>query len=296
MEMLMNRLSEPYMRLVGQNSTCFTEGLRSSAQRLTACSLMTMLLLGGMPRAQADAMPVRYVQGSFHGFLELRSEGGGVVASGDSLQYVHGDRITAETIFHFKDGSIDDETTVYTQHRTFHLISDRHVQKGPSFPHPMDVLIDTATGNVTVRSTDKEGKEEVKTDHMTLPPDLANGLIPVVVQNMKAADEGTTVEMLVMAPKPRVVKLVITNVGEESCSIVDVATKATHYEIKIVLGGAIGLIAPLVGKAPPNIQVWVIRGKAPTFAREVGPMYAEGPMMTIQLASPVWPASEKGRK
>ena len=67
-----------------------------------------------------------------------------MVASGDSMQFVHGDRITAETIFHFKDGSVDDETTVYTQHRTFHLISDHHMQKGPSFPHPMDVLIDAA--------------------------------------------------------------------------------------------------------------------------------------------------------
>ena len=264
-----------------------------SAHRVTSWSLIALMFFGWMPRAQADAMPVRYVQGSFHGFLELRSEGGNVVASGDSLQFVHGDRITAETIFRFKDGSVDDETTVYTQHRTFHLISDRHVQKGPSFPHPMDVLIDTASGNVTVRSTDKDGKEEVKTDHMTLPEDLANGLIPVVVQNMQAAQQGTTVEMVVMAPKPRVVKLVITNLGEENCSVVDVATKATHYEIKIVLGGAIGLIAPLVGKAPPNIQVWVIRGKAPTFAREVGPLYAEGPMMTIQLASPVWPAPAK---
>jgi len=292
----MNRSSETCLRLVGQISKFSAQRLRSSAQCLTSWSLIAILSLGWMPRAQADAMPVRYVQGSFHGFLELRSEGGSVVASGDSLQYVHGDRITAETTFHFKDGSVDDETTVYTQHRAFHLISDRHVQKGPSFPHPMDLLIDTASGNVTVRSTDKDGKEEVKTDHMTLPEDLANGLIPVVVQNMKSAEEGTTVEMVVMASKPRVVKLVITNLGEENCSIVDVATKATHYEIKIVLGGAIGLIAPLVGKAPPNIQVWVIRGKAPTFAREVGPMYTEGPMMTIQLASPVWPAADKGGK
>jgi len=261
-----------------------------TAQSLKSWSVIALMVCAWMPRAQADAMPVRYVQGSFHGFLELRSEGGSVVASGDSLQFVRGGRITAETVFHFKDGSVDDETTVYTQHRTFHLISDRHVQKGPSFPHPMDVLIDTGSGMVTVRSTDKDGKEEVKTDHMTLPDDLANGLIPVVVENMQAAQQGTTVEMVVLAPKPRVVKLVITNLGEENCSVVDVATKATNYEIKIVLGGAIGLIAPLVGKAPPNIQVWVIRGKAPTFAREVGPMYAEGPMMTIQLASPVWPA------
>jgi len=282
----MNGLSARCLRKPAQRN-------QLSAQRVTSWALIALILFGWMPRAQADAMPVRYVQGSFHGFLELRSEGGNVVASGDSLQFVRGDRITAETIFRFKDGSVDDETTVYTQHRTFHLISDRHVQKGPSFPHPMDVLIDAASGNVTVRSTDKDGKEEVKTDHMTLPADLANGLIPVVVQNMQAAQQGTTVEMVVMAPKPRVVKLEISNLGEENCSVVDVATKATHYEIKIVLGGAIGLIAPLVGKAPPNIQVWVIRGKAPTFAREQGPLYAEGPMMTIQLASPVWPAPAK---
>jgi hypothetical protein len=238
-------------------------------------------------------MRVRYVQGSFHGFLELRSEGGAVVASGDSLQFVRGDRITVETIFHFKDGSVDDETTVYTQHRTFHVISDHHIQKGPSFPHPMDVFIDTRTGVVTTRSWDKEGKEDVKTDHMTLPPDLANGLVPVVVENMQPDQPETTVEMVVMTPKPRVVKLVISDIAEQKCLIVATERKATQYQIKIELGGVVGVIAPLVGKAPPDIEVWVIPGKAPTFAREQGPLYAEGPMMTIQLASPAWPASGK---
>ena len=33
--------------------------------------------------------------------------------------------------------------------------------------------------------------------------------------------------------------------------------------------------------------------KAPTLIREQGPIYAEGPMMTIQLASPAWPDSQK---
>jgi hypothetical protein len=40
--------------------------------------------------------------------------------------------------------------------------------------------------------------------------------------------------------------------------------------------------------------MWVIGGNAPTFAREIGPLYSEGPMMTIQLASPVWGDSAKG--
>jgi hypothetical protein len=283
----MNRLFAPRLRMPAQ---CLT----FSAKDCKSWLVIALMMFGGMPRAQADAMPVRYVQGSFHGFLELRSEGGVVVASGDSLQFVHGDRITAETIFHFKDGSVDDETTVYTQHRTFHLISDRHVQKGPSFPHPMDVLIDAGSGVVTARTKDKDGKEQVTSERMTLPPDLANGLIPVVVENMKSAEQGTTVSMVVMTPKPRVVKLVISDRGEEDCSVVGVGRKASHYEIKIDLGGVAGVVAPLIGKAPPNIEIWVIRGAAPTFAREQGPMYAEGPVMNIHLASPVWPAGKAG--
>ena len=199
-----------------------------TSRKLKSSALMAVLMCGVMPRARADQMPVRYVQGSFHGFLELRSESGAVVATGDSLQFVHGDRITSETTFRFKDGSVDDETTVYTQHKTFHLISDHHVQKGPSFPHPMDVMIDAGSGRVTVRTTDKDGKEDVKVEHMTLPADLSNGLIPVVVENMRAADLGATVEMVVMTPKPRVVKLVISKVGEDKASIIGSERTATH--------------------------------------------------------------------
>lgn len=236
-------------------------------------------------------MPVRYVQGSFHGFLELRTESGLVLAYGDSTQYLRGNRIIAETSFKFKDGSIDDETTVYTQHHTFHLISDHHIQRGPAFPHPLDMFIDTATGQITSRSTDKDGKSQVKTDHINLPSDIANGLIPILADNMWPHTQQMTVSMIVATPKPRLVKLVITNAGEDDYTLPGTSRKATHYEIKIDLGGIAGVVAPLIGKAPPNIQLWVIGGNAPTFAREVGPSYAEGPLMTIQLTSPVWPAT-----
>jgi hypothetical protein len=257
--------------------------------RLRTWSLIILLLCACWPGAYADPMPVHFVQGTFHGFLELRAENGRIVASGDSFQFIHGSRITAETLFHYKDGSIDDEITVYTQRHTFHLISDHHIQKGPAFPHPMDMLIETATGQVTIRSTGKDGKEDVKTDHLKLPPDLANGLIPIVTENMQPHTQQTTVSMIIATPKPRLVKLVISNIGEDNCSIVGVSRKATHYQIKIDLGGVAGVVAPLIGKAPPNIELWVIGGQAPTFAKEIGPTYAEGPVMTIQLASPVWP-------
>jgi hypothetical protein len=263
------------------------------AQRLRCFSVTMMLVFALLPSAQAEPTTVRYLQGTFHGFVELRSEDGHVVASGDSAQVVHGDRITAETVFRFRDGSVDDETAVYTQHRTFQLVSYHHIQKGPFFPHPMEMTIDVHSGQVTVRTTGKDGKAEVDNEHLNLPPDLANGIVPVVIENMRTDLPGTTASMVVLTPKPRVVKLDVSPAGEEDCSIGGVVRKATHYEIKIELGGIVGIVAPLIGKAPPTIQIWVIKGQAPTFARDQAPLYAEGPVMTVQLASPVWPETAK---
>jgi hypothetical protein len=245
------------------------------------------------PTVHADPIPVRAVAGTIHGFLELRSDDGQVVASGDNFQVARGNRVTSRTIFHFKDGSLDDETTVFSQRHAFQLISDHHIQKGPSFPHPMDVLVDVQTGQVTVRTTGKDGKEDVKTDHLDLPPDLSNGMVPTLLQNLSPNSPATTVSMVVATPKPRLVKLVITNVGDDKCFVAGTSRKAIHYDIKIDLGGVAGVVAPLIGKAPPDIQIWTIGGEATTFAREQGPLYAQGPVMTIQLASPSWPDTVK---
>jgi hypothetical protein len=250
-----------------------------------------MLFCAWRQSAQSEPIPVRHVQGTFHGFLELRGEDGKVVASGDSFQVVHGGQVTLRTLFKFTDGSIDDETTVFSQHRTFQLITDHHVQRGPSFPHPMDVTIDAKSDQVTVRSTGKDGKEEVETDHVKLPPDLANGMVPLMLENTGSGAAQMTVSMLLATPKPRLVKLVFSNRGEESFSLGGSPRKANHFEIKIDLGGIAGVVAPLIGKEPPKIQIWTVGGQAPTFIREQGPLYPDGPMMTIQLASPVWQES-----
>jgi hypothetical protein len=192
-------------------------------------------------------------------------------------------------VFTFKDGSIDDETTVYSQRHDFQLITYHHVQKGPFFPHPIDLMIDARTGQVTVTSTGKDGKEEVKTDHIKLPPDLANGMVSSIIENIIPSDGETKIPLLVTTPSPRLVTLSIASRGEESFTLAGASRKAIHYEIKIVLGGVAGVVAPLIGKQPPNIQLWTIGGQAPCFLKETGPLFQDGPVTTIQLASPTWP-------
>jgi hypothetical protein len=59
--------------------------------------------------------------------------------------------------------------------RYFQLITKRHIQKAPSFPHPMDLAIDAHSGQVTVRSSGKGSKDTFKSEHRDLSPDLNNG-------------------------------------------------------------------------------------------------------------------------
>jgi hypothetical protein len=265
--------------------TCLLSSLRLA-------SAIALLVLASRLTANADPVPVRSVQGAVHGFVEMQDDHGHTVAYGDLTRTVHGASITSRLTFHFKDGSLDDETTVFTQRHSFQLVSDHHIQKGPAFPHPIDMTINARSGQVTVRTTNKDGKEEVKTDHLSLKPDLANGMIPILVENMRPDPPGATASMIVATPKPRLVKLsIFRNAAEDAYTLAGVERKAIHYTIKIELGGVAGVVAPLVGKAPPDIQIWTIPGEAATFARETGPIYPEGPMMTIQLASPVWPVN-----
>jgi hypothetical protein len=261
----------------------------SPAERFRCWSFVALLICALQLGAPAEPIPVRHVEGTVHGFLVLRSIEGRVLAVGDLFQVVRGDQVTSRLLFRFKDGSVDDETAVFSQRGNFQLITNRHIQKGPSFPHPMDLSIDVRSGLVTVRSTGKDGKEEVKSEHLDLPTDLVNGLVLSIAKNIRPDTPETKVSMVVATPKPRLVKLTISPRGEEPFSLVGFQRKAMRYEIKIELGGIAGMVAPLIGKQPPEIQIWIIGGQAPAFVREEGPLYQGGPIWTIQLTSPAWP-------
>lgn len=236
---------------------------------------------------------MRHAEGSLHGFLELRSTEGRVLAVGELFQAAHGERVTSRLIFRFKDGSVDEDSAVFSQRGNFRLITDHHIQKGPSYPHPLDMSIDVASGQVTSRSKGKDGKEEVETEHFDLQPDLINGLVIVAIKNILPEAAETKASMIVAAPKPRLMKVAISAQTEESFSIAGFRRKATRFRLKFELGGVQGVVAPLIGKAPPEILLWIMEGEAPAFVKEQGPLYEGGPVWTIELTSPVWPKGDR---
>src|ERR1700761_1300642 len=87
------------------------------------------LLYATRPAAIAESIPVRHVEGTEHGFLAVRTKEGQVLAVGDLYQVIHGDTVNSRLTFRFKDGSIDDETTVFSQRDKFRLITDHHIQR-----------------------------------------------------------------------------------------------------------------------------------------------------------------------
>jgi len=246
--------------------------------------------LGGAPLLAASsptAAAVRYPEGALHGFLALRTPEGEMLAAGDLVQDVHGDEVTSRLVFAFRDGSTHDETAVFTQHRVFRLIRYRLVQKGPSFPMPVEVTVEPKHGHAAVRYTDDKGVTKVEDERLDLPPDLANGMVPLLLKQGRP-EAPPTMSMVAATPKPRLVKLVASASGQSDLEVAGSTRKATRYTVKVDIGGMAGLLAPLLGKQPPDTQVWILGGESPAFLRADGPLFLGGPIWRIELTSPVW--------
>src|SRR5262245_11484464 len=237
----------------------------------------------------ASPIPVRNTEGIVRGFLVLRTLKGKQLASGELIQVARGARVTTRLLFHFPDGSLHDETAVFTQRRRFRLLSYHLIQQGRTFKQPLDISIDRASGLVTVRTVNDKGEPKVDEEEMKLPEDLANGMILTLLKNIRPEDPSNTVSLVAASPKPRLVKLIISPAGQDDFATAGAGRKATRYVVKVEIPGVAGLIAPLVGKQPPDSHVWILGGEAPAFVKSESPLYAEGPLWRMELVSPAWP-------
>lgn len=245
------------------------------------------MLLAPALRSVADPVKVHYLEGVTLGFLVLENKSGETLAYGELNQVASGKDgvVTADLRFRFKDGSSYQETTKFTQHDEFHLVSNHVVQKGPAFKQNSDVMIEASSGTVTVK-TFANGKEHEDSKHLDLPPDVSNGLILTLAKNLDSAASDTAVTMVAPSTSPRLLKLIITTGTPTTMGVGLMQHKATHYIVKFKIGGIAGVVAPLVGKQPPDMHIWVVKNEAPTFVQSEGPLYEGGPVWRIRLTAP----------
>lgn len=263
-----------------------------SAAKYRLVSIISTFAFGILiftPQLHADTIPVRHLEGITHGFVVLRDSTGRAIAYGDMTQQESHGQLTSRLAFHFEDGSVYDDTTIYSEHRVFRVLSDHLIEKGPSFKQPIETWVDTKTSEFKAQSFGK-GKDKTISQKLKLPRDLSNGILYVVAKNIDPKAPSTTVSMVVGTPKARVVKMIFTPEGEGEFLIGRVKRQAIHYVIKVDLGGAAGVVAPLVGKQPSNTDLWISAGDFPTFLKMQGALYDSGPIWTIELTLPRWPA------
>jgi hypothetical protein len=147
-----------------------------------------------------------------------------------------------------------------------------------------DIVIDCLKNEITIHASDK-GKEKDSIQHMDLPEDLADGIILTLLRNISPSTSETKVSMLTTSSKPRLIKLSITPKGERSFTAGGTTHKACDFTIHAEIGGVAGVVAPVIGKQPPDTHIWMSIGTIPTFVRFEGPLYDGGPILRADLSN-----------
>lgn len=263
----------------------------------TVCAFASLALLlcaaSLLARTSPVAIKVRHLEGMTHGFLLVRDANGQLIGTGDYAELVSGSKVTDQLTLHFRDGSVQEETTHFSQHKIFRLLDHHLIQKGPIFKTPTDLYLDGLTGNVAVHYTDSDGTEKAAADHIKPSLDLANGMIPTLLENLPPGQTQVTLSYLVATPKPRLIALAISLVGEDSFFVGPSERKALHYVAKVELGGVAGVVAPIIGKQPPDTQIWILKDDAPVFVKSQGPPAEGEAVWTIELTGPAWRKDER---
>jgi hypothetical protein len=130
----------------------------------------------------------------------------------------------------------------------------------------------------------------MESEHLDLPTDLANGIVQTVLKNANPSVPPKSLPYLAATPKPRLINLKVAVAGADSFTSGRVRRRATHYVLKVDLGGVSGLVAPIIGKQPPDSHIWILNGDVPAFVRAEQPFFADGPLWSIELTAPQWVA------
>jgi len=267
-----------------------TQSITKSRRPLAALGLLVLItaLLRPCPCAAAP-IPVRFVEAVSHGFLVLRTPNGEFIAPGELIQIARSGDVDSRMVFYFKDGSVFEETVVFSQDRVFTMQSYHLVQRGPLFPGDTEVLMERASGKYRVTTkSHKTGKVEVLEGTLDLPLDVYNGMVLIVAKNL-LKDARETVHFVAFMPKPMLIKLKLWPEGVHTVMVGDLEKTAIHYVFRAKLGSWLTYFAKLFGHTPPDYHAWILTDEVPAFVKFEGPLYNMGPVWRIELLSPSWP-------
>jgi hypothetical protein len=234
--------------------------------------------------AKPEGVSVRWAEGTLHGFLELRTQSGALLAHGDLLQIPRDSDIESRFVFHFTDSSDFHETVTFSQHGVFRLETYHLVQRGKAFPADIDVTL-AGNGDYAVTSTShKDGKQKQYSGRLDLPEDTYNGMIVIIGKNVDRK-AGRTVHIVAFTPKPIILPLAIIPSPAEPTTLGHHSENTVRFTLKPKLSTLQRIGAALKKQTPPDSYLWIVTEDVPAFVRFEGPLYS-GPVWRVELTSP----------
>jgi hypothetical protein len=109
-------------------------------------------------------------------------------------------------------------------------------------------------------------------------------MVGTILQNIPADAPEFKLGMIVPSGKGRAIKLDVTPDSQQTFHIAGTSRKASVFRVKTEIGGVAGVIAPLVGKKPADILIWVLEGEPPMIVRIVGPLGEGTAVVSLELA------------
>jgi hypothetical protein len=231
----------------------------------------------------AGTVRVRFHEGVTRGFLAIRTPSGDLLGHGELRQKPRGDEVDSRLLLQFKDGSVHDELTTYSQRGVLRLESYKLTQRGPSFPGT-EVAFDRKTGRYQAKTRERPGgPEDTASGELEMPPDLYNGMALLVLKNM-APGERVTGRLAAFTPKARLIRMELSREGEDRVVFAGDAKQATRHLVNLEIGGVTGVVASVMGKTPPDLRYWLVLGEIPAFVRFEGAMFLNGPVWRVEMA------------
>jgi hypothetical protein len=234
--------------------------------------------------AKPEAVSVRWAEGTLHGFLELRTKSGTLLAHGDLLQVPRDSDIESRFVFNFIDSSDFRETVTFSQHEVFRLESYHLIQHGKAFAADIEVTL-SGNGDYAVKSTShKDGKQQQYAGRLDLPSDTYNGMIMIIGKNVDRK-AGRTVHIVAFTPKPIILPLALIPSPAEPITLGQRRENTLRFTVKAKLNFLQRIGAALKKQTPPDSYLWIVTDDVPAFLRFEGPLYS-GPVWRVELASP----------
>ena len=254
--------------------------MTSRAARITLGALLALAA-----PARAEPVAVKTPEGPSYVVLWLGTPEGKRLADGEMVQRIVDGNVDSRLAFHFKDGSLYDETVVFSQDRVFRLLSYSLVEKGPSFGEDREMSFDRKSGRYRVIIKDRESSEEERHEgDVEIPDDVYNGMSGLLIRN---AGEKVNAHLLALTPEPRLLESSVRLEGEDAFIVGNEERRAKRYLLDLEVKGVTGLLAKAIGKAPPDVRYWITE-PVPALLEFEGAMYLNGPVWRIEPTRAKW--------